>query len=160
MGKENHRRLMVLLTQAGVDEDTRHELVYGWTGGRTSSTKGLYENELNDMIWKLQHDSFFTSNLNRSANAMKELAIKQKRSNVLAIAQRCGLHGGTDFKQFNGFMENRSILKKRLNKYTLEELDQLIQQMHAIEANYKASSNHVGTKAWHEHYGIPQSSEN
>lgn len=155
-----HRRLMTILGKKGVDEQTRHDLVYMWTQGRTDSSKDLYENELTDILWKLQNDRTFSFNIKQSVNAMMELAVKQKRSTVLAIAQRTGIHTGTDFEQFNNWMENRSILKKRLSKYTFDELDELIKQMHALEANYKASAQKAGTKAWYRHYGLPETNEN
>ena len=151
---------MTILGKAKVDEQTRHDLVYAWTQGRTDSTKDLFEKELDDILWKLQNDSFFAGNIPHTTNAMMELELKRKRSNVLAIAQRCGLHEGTSFEKFNGFMEKCSIHKKRLNKYTIDELDELLKQMRKLEANFKASAQKAGTKAWHEHFGIPQSSDN
>ncbi len=154
--KEKHRKLMTLLSRAGIDEETRHELVFSWTGGRTQSTTALYENELNDIIWKLQNDRLFSSNIKRSANAMMELAIKQKRSAVLAIAQKVGIHEGTNFEKFNNFMTSRSILKKKLTKYTFDELDQLIHQFKSIEANFDKSKEKAFNKAWHQHYGVPE----
>lgn len=153
-GGRLHRHLMALLTKAGIDNDTRHELVYSWTNGRTESTRDLSEGELADLVWKIENDHSFSSNLKRTAGAIKELAIKEKRSTVLAIAQRTGIHEGTSFEKFNHWMETRSILKKRLGKYTFEELDELVKQMHALEANYKASAEKAGTKAWYKHYGL------
>lgn len=155
-----HRKLMTLLSKAGVNDQTRHDLVHGWTEGRTQSTKKLTAKELDDLLWKLQHDSFFNSNIKRSANAMQELALKEKRSTVLAIAQRVGLHEGTSFEKFNRFMKNKSIYKKKLSAYTFDELQELIKQMHTIERNYNKSAEKAGTKAWHDHFGIPQGSDN
>ncbi len=155
-----HRQLMTLLSKAKVNEQTRHDLVHGWTEGRTQSTRELTPKELDDLIWKIQNDAFFGSNIKRSANALQELAIKQKRSTVLAIAQRVGIHSGTDFEQFNSFMKNRSVHKKKLSAYTFDELDELIKQMHTIERNYNKSAEKAGTKAWHEHFGIPMTSGN
>ena len=152
--KAKHRHLMTLLSRAGVDDETRHDLVYSWTAGRTQSTTGLYEQELNDLIWKIENDSFFSGNIKHTANAMLELEIKRKRSIVLAIAQRVGIHEGTSFDKFNAWMEARSVLKKRLSKYTFEELDELISQMHQLEANFKKSAEKAGTKAWYQHYGL------
>ncbi len=155
-----HRRLMALLTQAGFDDETRHSLVHAWTNGRTESSKDLTETEVDDLVWKFENDFHFRQNPKNTVNAMLLIAIKQKRSTVLAIAQRCGIHEGKDFKKFNSFMENSSILKKRLNKYTFEELDELIKQMHALEANFKKSAKKAYSKAWHQHHNIPETSDN
>ncbi|WP_297096421.1 hypothetical protein [uncultured Draconibacterium sp.] len=159
--KDKHRKLMTLLSKAGVDEETRHDLVYAWTCGRTKSTTGLYDNEIDDIIWKLQNDGLFSSNVKRSANAINELAIKEKRSIVLAIAQKVGIHEGTSFTKFNAFMKERSVLKKQLTKYTFEELtEQLIPQFKSIEANFEKSKDKAFNKAWHEHYKIPEITNN
>jgi len=155
-----HRRLMTLLSRAGVDNETRHDLVFAWTDGRTSSTRDLTDEELNNLCWKLENDFSFTANVRHTADAIKELAMKQRRSTVLAIAQRVGIHEGTDFKKFNAWMRERSVHKKQLTKYDYEELADLVKQMHALEANYKASAENAGTKAWYQHHGIPQSSGN
>ena len=151
---------MTILSKSDVDDDTRHTLVYGWTGGRTESTRELTDKELADILWKLQNDAFFASNLKRSGNALVENAMRQKRSTVLAIAQRCDIHTGKDFARFNGWMRERSIHKKSLAKYTFDELDELIKQLHAVETNLKRSAEKAGTKAWYKHYGIPEGSDN
>ena len=159
--KTKHRRLMALLSKAGIDEKTRHDLVYSWTKGRTQSSAGLTDQELIDVIWKMEHDaSFAPGNLPRTTTLMLELELKKKRSTVLAIAQRVGIHEGTNFQKFNAWMKARSIHKKLLAKYTPDELDNLIKQMHALEDHFKKSALTPGTKAWHQFYGIPETSEN
>lgn len=158
--KDKHRKLMTLLNKAGIDNETRHELVYAWTDGRTNSTRGLSRAELDDILWKLENDKMFSSNIKRSANAMLEMAIKQKRSVVLTVAQKVGIHEGSNFDKFNAFMESRSILKKRLAKYTFEELGELIKQFKSIEANFEKSKDKSFNKAWHQHHNIPELSNN
>ncbi len=155
-----YRRLVAMLVKAGFSDDDRHSLVHAWTQGRTESSRDLTEEECRDLVWKIENQFAFTANAQTTANAIRELAIKQKRSVVLAISQRTGIHTGTGFKEFNSFMLNRSILKKKLNEYTMEELDELIKQMHALEANFKASAKKAYSKAWHKHHGIPETSEN
>lgn len=146
--KQKHRQLMTVLHRLGINDDQRHDLVYNYTNGRTSSTRELTEGELNGLVWRLHKDL-------RSANntAMVELQLKKKRSTVLAIAQRCGIHTGTDFTAFNSFMKNRSIHKKELHKYTLDELTDLVKQFRGLERNYKASAQNPGTKAWNKARG-------
>ena len=155
-----HTQLLILLNKAGVDETQRHNLVFAYTGGRTRSSKELFDQEINDLIWKLQNDSGFSSNFTRTTDILLELVLKGKRSQVLAIATRCGIHQPPTFQTFNHWMLNSSILKKKLQKYTIDELDQLLQQMHKLEANFKASAEKAGTKAWYRHYGIPEESDN
>lgn len=161
MNSIKHKKLMVLMTNKGINSsEDRHELINAWTSGRTQSSKELTESELRDLIWKLENDQAFAANKQVTINALNEISLKEKRSIVLAIAQRTGIHEGTSFTAFNRWMQNSSILKKRLNKYNLDELDQLINQMRALEANYNASAETPGTKAWHHKNKIPYTNDN
>lgn len=153
--KQKRRQLMTILHRMGIDDDTRHEMVYAWTKGRTKSTTQLTFNELNDLVWKLNNDATM-----RNAKANIELQVKQKRSVVLAIAQRCGIHGGTDFEAFNSFMLKRSVYKKSLYKYDLSELEDLIKQFRSLEQNYKQSASKFGTRAYNHAHGWANINEN
>lgn len=154
MNESKHRQLMAILNKKGFDADSRHELIFSYTEGRTKSTKDLYDLELSDLVNQLNavetHDR---------ASLLK-IALKEKRSIVLTIAQRVGIHEGTGFSKFNAFMEARSILKKRLDKYTLDELDDLIRQFRGLEANFQKSAENPGTKAWNKANGFSQISDN
>lgn len=147
---------MTLLSKMGMTEDQRHELVYSWTTGRTSSTTKLYDDELQELIQKLEND--FAAP--QGASPRVELEKRKKRSRVLAIAQRCGIHEGTGFEKFNRFMLNRSIYKKELHLYNLDELDELIRQFRGLEQNYLASASHAGTKAYNHAHGFADISDN
>lgn len=153
MNESKHRQLMAILNKRGFDAESRHELVYSYTEGRTKSTRELYDIELNELVNQLNavetHD-----------RASLQIALKEKRTIVLAIAQRVGIHKGTNFDKFNAFMEARSILKKALNKYTIDELDQLIKQFRGLEANFQKSAENAGTKALNKANGFSQPSDN
>jgi hypothetical protein len=157
---DKHKQLMALLSRAGIDEQTRHDLVRGWTAGRTNSSKGLTIQELTDIVWKLQNDSSFAQNIRSASEALLQIQLKKKRTVILTIAQRIGLHSGTDFTRFNSFMQNSSVLHKKLQKYTLEELDVLTKQFRAIEQNYNRSAATAGTKAWQHNHGFSAFGEN
>ncbi len=153
--KQKQRQLMMLLNRLGIDNDTRHDLVYSWTNGRTSSSRLLTDDELVNLVWKFQND------LNsRNTSMYVESEKRKKRSTVLAIAQRCGIHEGTSFDRFNRFMLERSILQKDLYKYNLEELDELIKQFRGIERNYDRSAKTPGTKAYNHAHGFADVSVN
>jgi len=145
---------MAILTKKGFDADSRHELVYSFTDGRTKSTRDLYDLELTDLVNQLNKIEQASSQLN------EKIALKEKRAIVLAIAQRTSIHEGTNFDKFNAFMETRSILKKRLSKYSLIELEDLIKQFRGLEANFQKSAEKAGTKAWNKTNGFSQISTN
>ena len=142
---------MTLLGQQGIDEETRHEMVYRFTGGRTTSIRDLTGKELEEFCNRLQ---------NQVTSADMEILMRQKRSTVLTIATRTGIKEANSWSKFNHWMENSSIFKKPLNQYSFEDLDQLIRQFRGLEANYKNSANKAGTKAWHHSTGIPRPSDN
>jgi hypothetical protein len=154
MNESKHRQLMAILNKKGFDADSRHELIYSFTDGRTKSTRELYDLELTQLVNELNKIE------KASGELALQLALKEKRAIVLAIAQRVGIHEGTNFDKFNAFMEARSILKKRLNKYTIDELDQLIKQFRGLEANFTKSAENAGTKAWNKANGFSQLSDN
>jgi len=153
---QKHKHLMGLLNKLGIDDEGRHEMIFAWTSGRTTSSRCLFDDELRNLIWKLENDFFFRT----SIDPMLEAERRKKRSEILAIAQRCGIHDGTSFDRFNRFMLERSTLKKELHKYTLPELDALIRQFRALERNYLASSNVPGSKAYNHRRGFSEISEN
>lgn len=145
---------MAILNKEGYDDDARHDLIYSFTEGRTISTRELFDIELTELVNQLQSSRY------KSSELAEKMALKEKRAIVLAIAQRTGIHEGTSFDKFNAFMEARSILKKRLNKYTIDELDELIKQFRGLEANFQKSAENVGTKAWNKSNGFSQISDN
>lgn len=153
--KTKIRQLMAIFSRLGINDEMRHDIVHNYTNGRTNSTRQLSESELNGLMWRFQSQLQSVNN-----SAVQELERKQKRSTVLAIAQRCGIHSGTSFDKFNSFMMNKSVHKKELHKYTLEELDELIKQFRGLERNYRRSAEQVGTKAYNHAHGWAEVSTN
>jgi hypothetical protein len=68
------RQLMAILSEAGVTEAQRRELVLEWTGGRTNSVRGLTPGELDTLCIKLTE---------RLWKTQKEIDKKRKR--VIAV---------------------------------------------------------------------------
>ena len=151
----NYRHYFALekqLQKAGYDID-RAELVSGLTKGRTGSLRALTHIEYTELINQMRK---LSANIEAHDIAVLEIERKRKCSQVLAIATRTGLKDPNDWRKFNAFMKERSILKKPLNRYKLSELDALVRQFRGIEANYKKSASKPGTAAWHHRHGFPQ----
>jgi len=127
----SHKHLMALLGKAGIDDNQRHELVYIWTNGRTSSTKDLTDDEIRDICWKFENQ--FNAHVALQANVDDE--IRKKRSIVLKLASEQGIKEVDGWDKFNAFMASRSVYKKSLNEYTVMELDELIKQFRGISAH-------------------------
>lgn len=144
------RRMMGLFARNRINDDMRHDLVYAWTNGRTSSSSKLELSEMLDLCWKLQN------NFDAPATALYvELECKKLRSIVLKLATDVGIKEPADFAKFNRFMKDHSILKKELHKYKINELHDLVGQFRAIERNQNRSAQNPGTKAWYQSVGIP-----
>lgn len=88
----------------------------------------------------------------------KEL-LKKHRSICLTIATRIGLKAPDSWEKFNNWMLNSSILKKRLNDYSLQELQRLERQLRSAESNFEASATKPGNKAWYHKHGFSMPSK-
>lgn len=88
------------------------------------------------------------------------MAIRDKRSIVLAIATRTGIKDPESWDRFNQWMLKSSVLKKELYKYSEDELHLLIKQFRGLEQNFTKSAHKVGTKAWAKKNRFPQWSKN
>jgi hypothetical protein len=96
----------------------------------------------------------------QSLSVEMELIMKRKRSVILTLATHTGIKEPDSWVKFNNWMKNSSILKKELNAYEYDELDNLTKQFQALKANYENSAEKMGTKAWHHSTGIPKPSSN
>lgn len=152
----SHRQLMTLFSKLKIDNDTRHDIVFRFTEGRTSSTKDLNAKEIYTLVVWLQ-DQIVETN---KKDADFELALKRKRSLVLTLATRTGIKQSDSWVRFNGWMLKYSVMKKPLNQYNYDELDVLIRQFRGLEAHYKQSSEKTGTKAWTRANKFPLPSAN
>ncbi len=146
-----------LFNQGLTNEDIRF-LVSGVSGRRTCELEELKPDE-----WEIL-ENFYAPKVPTSAEQVealeREAELKRQRAQVLAIATRCGIHQPDSWQFFNTFMEKRSVLKKPLYRYTLEEMPLLINQMRGLEENERKSAQHAGTKAWYRKRGYTQPSAN
>lgn len=137
---------MTLLSKLGIDDEQRHIMVYQYTGGRTQSTRDLTLVELNDLCARFQaiaddRDRKYTDQLRRL------------RSLALSVASRAGIKEPDGWEKFNRWMITSSVHHKRLDAHTVHELNDLIQQLRAIEHHNAKSASRPGTKAWHSKFG-------
>lgn len=139
------KQLMTLMSRAGIDNETRRDIVFRFTNGRTQSTRQLTQRELDFLVSRFQ-DDFTTPEV--------EMEMRRKRSVVLTLATRTGIKHPENWHRFNNWMLKNSVLKKRLMDYDYYELDVLMRQFRALEANYKASAEKPGTKAWYAVNGL------
>lgn len=98
---------------------------------------------------------------NKKSDKMSIEAEKRKlRSQILTIATKVGIHNPSDWDKFNRFMLHKSVGKKTLNLYSKDELKFVVKQFRGIEANYDASAETKGTKAYYHKRGLQKPSLN
>lgn len=116
------KRLHVLYAQYHLDEDTRRNLIYELTDGRTSSTAGLTYAEA----------QYLAGYITGAAGAtLDDKALKRQRSAVLLRLQKIGIDT-TDWNRVNAFLEDIRIAGKPFYKLDYEELTGLIPKLEAI----------------------------
>lgn len=147
------KKLQTLFSKLGVSKDQRHERIYAWTSGRTQSSKDLENDELIELCESL------LSEFNK-VKAKIEDDKKKKKSIILTIATRTGVKSPSDWDSFNHFMLHSSVVKKSLNLCGLDELDTVISQFRALEANNAKSAQKAGTKAYWREFGLNKPNNN
>ena len=116
------KRLHVLYAQYHLDEDTRRNLIYELTDGRTCSTAGLTYAEA----------QYLAGYITGAAGAtLDDKALKRQRSAVLLRLQKIGIDT-TDWNRVNAFLEDIRIAGKPFYKLDYEELTGLIPKLEAI----------------------------
>ena len=116
------KRLHVLYAQYRLDEDTRRNLIYELTDGRTSSTAGLTYAEAQYLA------GYITG---AAGTTLDDKALKRQRSAVLLRLQKIGIDT-TDWIKVNAFLEDIRIAGKPFYKLDYEELTGLIPKLEAI----------------------------
>jgi len=121
-----------LLKQLGIKtDDERHELIYDFTDGRTSSSKDLTEVEMNLLITRLRRQSSGT--ISAGFTPRNDAANKMRRK-IISMAYQIGWTERTpngdkaDMLRINGWCHKFGYLHKPLNDYALPELPRLVTQ--------------------------------
>lgn len=125
--------------------------VYDFTN-RTSNIDEMTDYELEKM-----YNVFFPkqpSLVQQVVQAEHNELLRKHRSIVLKIATKIGLKHPDNFDKFNNWMLKSSILKKKLNDYSLVELQSLERQLRSAESNFEASATKPGNKAWYHKHGF------
>lgn len=69
-------------------------------------------------------------------------------SKILKIAEETKIKDKGDFQKFNNWMFASSVFKKHLNAHSIEQLQKVHQQLHAVKTNNARSAHKPMTKAW------------
>ena len=115
MNTATRKRLFVAFKKAGIDGEQRHDVIEGWTNGRTDSTTDITENEAIAMIQRL------TAPKPKSYTPDKADQIRKR-----LIAMSYSINEDVDFVkgwcEKYGISQNGEIVRKSFNDYTAQEL--------------------------------------
>ena len=133
MGKvANYARFYALLKRMpGNQEDLKEQLVFTYTGNRTTSLKEMKQSEYDAMCASMQE----TVNGGISDTEFKA-RIKRYRSNVLHWLQMIGVDT-TDWDRVDAYCLDSRIAGKVFRKLTIPELEALVPKLKAIERKGK-----------------------
>lgn len=112
-----------LVTRLKLDSETKEELIYTHTDGRTTSIRGLSKQEAAQVI----------TSLSSGHNVEQSPAAKMRRK-ILSMAHELNwkLPGGRiDMQHVNDWCSTYGYLKKDLDRYTESELPTLVTQFEA-----------------------------
>lgn len=130
------QRLHALLAKIGIDKETKQQMIYDLTGGRTSSAGDLMFMEAKELIDKLQKSQPGVTHNNKPISKEAESNQKMRR----AILSRCyTLHwtnnDGVDYDRLNNFLITHGAVKKKLNDLNHDELVKVVTQFNTMDFN-------------------------
>jgi hypothetical protein len=109
-------------------EALKADLVYGFSGGRTESSKELSMDEARELLVHLDKGAVVREGTNHGATNQGE----KMRRQVIAIFHEMGAHLPSttkiDMARVNEWCANQGHGKKPLNDYTYDELPKLVGQ--------------------------------
>lgn len=124
---------------------------------RTDSIDELTLDELKQLYFLFFPLEKPTNPIERLQALERENLLKSKRSAVLKDAEYLGIHDPNDWKPFNDFMLNKSVLKKPLNRYKIEEFTALNKQFKSMRSKFDKNRTKIGSYDWQKNTGTTPS---
>ncbi|OQY03223.1 MAG: hypothetical protein B6I20_05450 [Bacteroidetes bacterium 4572_117] len=131
---KQNSRLYQLLTQLGINDDNKEDMVYSFTNERTTKSSEMTYVECTSMIKVLERQL--------SKQQRREAELRQKlRRNVFKLMFDIGkLNSAMDnpekIKVINAWIEKMFKFNKHFNYLSTAELGKAIKQLYTIRRNY------------------------
>lgn len=146
------KKLQTIFSQRGMSVEERHEVIYNFTEGRTASSRELSPAELEDLCNALQGVKKSKTRLMSECLTILELeGIHRPNEPILEITEK-GAKPNPWF-HLNKWMLERSVYKKPLPYYSINELEVLLKQLHKLADNNRKSAKKPLNKAWFRKQG-------
>ncbi|MBT0550445.1 hypothetical protein J5307_10950, partial [Riemerella anatipestifer] len=115
------KKLQTLLSKKGFNTDERHEVIYEFTNGRTSSSRELNSQELEDLCNALEGvKKSKTQLISTCLSILEAEGIHRPNEPLLEITEKGAKPN--PFGHLNRWMLERSVYKKPLAFHSAEEL--------------------------------------
>lgn len=121
--KNDYSRFYALLRQHPMAD--KEDLVYSYTGGRTTHVSDMRKDEFQRMCNSLQYGS-------EGEQRVRELSLKKARSSALLRIGRLGISTIDNWDGINAFVESPKIAGKRFYDLSIDELQALVSKLESI----------------------------
>lgn len=122
-----NKQLYALLNLAGIDSETKEQMVYTYTRGRTTSSSKMSVTECQNMINDLKHKTSYSERADRM------------RKKIISLFRKMGYtmpDGKVDMIAVETWTNKYGYLHKPLNNYTYAELPKLVSQAEAVYQSF------------------------
>lgn len=141
------KKLQTIFSQQGLNEDERHDVIYEFTKGRTSSSRELTPQELEALCNALQGiKKSKTQLISQCLTILQAEGIHRPDEPVLEITEQ-GAKPNI-WHHLNRWMLERSVYKKPLSFHSVAELEVLLRQLHKLARNNAKAAQTFGNKAY------------
>lgn len=123
---EQNKLLYLLLNKLNIDAETKEQMVYNYTNGRTVHSSAMDREECEKLIVALQ---------NQSKGIIADDPADKMRKKILSICHELEWEmpgGKINFERLSAWLTKYGYLHKALNEYTKEELPVLVTQFEKL----------------------------
>lgn len=149
--KQQNKALHALITDLGIDQETKEELVYQFTKGRESSSSKMLVFECQALINHLnvlKNEAHATNRrvTNQTVSSADKAKSQKMRRKILSTCHEMNWrkNGALDWPRINAFLLKSGYLQKPLNDYTAQELPKLVTQFDQVLKSYYDEKNAKG----------------
>ena len=134
---------MAVCSKHGIDEETRHCMILDWTNGRTESSRLMQNQEIDDLVWKLNNDAGFRAKEQTTTDHQRG---DKQRKYLLSLCYQLGWtkfseraqRDVSDVARLDAWCMKYGYLHKPLNSYKYRELPALVTQFEEVVQKHLA----------------------
>jgi hypothetical protein len=130
------KAINTLISVYGIDKNTKAMMVEGFSLGRCTSSKDLYDEEASLMLKHLQDNDPNKAAIEKMKGKIFYYCHEMSWTILKSTGKRV-----VDMKRLDEWCTSRSYLKKKLDWYSYKELPKLVTQFEQVYSSYIVSLN-------------------